>query len=213
MRHRSNQALASQERNPDPPEDDAPPPRRRLLIGWGTAIAALTVSTAALALIIWLARFPVAQFFLSSALAERGVEADFQVTELDFSHAVLNGVRVGAADAPDVSIARVAAAWDWNGLSPQLRSIRFVDPRLHLRMDNRGRVSAGALDHVGGAPSGRRMQISRFELIVERGLIEIEAPFGPLIADVRANGVLGDSFSAIGELRAMTSAPRGYAIQ
>src|SRR6185295_1340061 len=127
MRHRSNQALASQVRNPDPPEDDAPPPRRRLLIGWGTAIAALTVSTAALALIIWLARFPVAQFFLSSALAERGVEADFQVGELDLSHAVLHGVRVGAADASDVSIATLIATWGWNGLAPQLQSVRLLE--------------------------------------------------------------------------------------
>ncbi len=213
MTHRSNQALASQERNSDPPEDDAPSPRRGLLIGWGTALAALAVSTAALALVVWMARFPIAQFFLSSALAERGVEADFQVGALEADRIVLNGVRVGSAEAPDASIATVIATWSWRGLSPEVRSVRLVEPRLRLRMDNHGRVSAGALDHVGGAPSGKRMQIPPLELVIDHGVLEIDAPFGPLTADVRASGVIGADFTATGVLRPITSARRGYAIQ
>ena len=180
MAHRSNQAVASQERNRDPPEDELPPPRRRLLIGWGTALAALAVSTAALAAVIWFARFPIAQFILSSALAERGVEADFRLSTLDFGQAVLNDVRVGSAEAPDASVTRVEANWDWNGLAPALRSVRFVEPHLHLRLDNGGHVSAGALDHVGGSPSGHRAQIPHLDVTIERGVLQIDAPFGPL---------------------------------
>ncbi|MBS0385951.1 MAG: YdbH domain-containing protein [Proteobacteria bacterium] len=209
--NRSDQAVASQERNLRPPEDDAPPPRR-LLIGWGTAVAALAVSTAALGFVLWLARFPIAQFFLSSALAERGVEADFQVVQLDFGHIVLNGVRIGSAQAPDASIATVTAAWDWRGLAPSVRSLRFVEPRLRLRLDNRGRLSAGALDHVGGAPSGHRPQVPELEVVVERGVLQVDAPFGPLVADVSAHGVLGEDFSALGRLRPITGARRNYAI-
>jgi translocation and assembly module TamB len=213
MAHRSNQAVASQERNPNPLEDELPPPRRRLLIGWGTALAALAVSTAGLAAVIWFARFPIAQFILSSALAERGVEADFRLSTLDFGQAVLNDVRVGSAEAPDASIARVEANWDWSGAVPILRSVRFVEPHLRLRLDNSGHVSAGALDHVGGSPSGRRVQIPRLNVTIERGVLQINAPFGPLVADVRAQGTLGSNFSATAQLRETTSARRGYALQ
>lgn len=212
MANRSNQAIASQERNPDPPEDEAPLTRGRLLIGWATALAALALSTAALAAVIWFARFPIAQFLLSSALAERGVEADFRLAALDFRHVVLNDVKVGSTGAPDASIASVEASWDWNGLAPALHTVRFVEPRLRLRLDNRGHVSAGALDHVGGSPSGRRPQIPRLRMIVERGVLQLDAPFGPLIADMRADGTLGADFSATARLRDTTSARRGYAL-
>jgi len=212
MADRSTQTLASQERNPDPPEDEAPLPRRHLLIGWGTALAALAVSTAALAAVIWFARFPIAQFILSSALAERGVEADFRLSTLDWGQAVLNDVRVGAADAPDASVSRVEARWDWNGLAPTLRAVTFVEPRLRLRLDNRGHVSAGALDHVGGTPSARRAQIPRLDVTIERGVLQIDAPFGPLIADMHADGTLGSDFSATARLRPTTSARRDYAL-
>ena len=212
MTHRSNQAVASQERNP---AEHTPPPRqhRRLLIGWGTALAALAVSTAALGLVVWLARFPIAQFILSSALAERGVEADFQVASLDLEHATLNEVRVGSAGAPDVSVRQIDLRWDWNGLAPSLRALRFVEPHLRLRLDDNGRVSAGALDHVGGAPSGQRPHIPRLSLTIERGALQLDAPFGPLIADVQANGTFGDDFTASARLRQTTSARRDYALQ
>lgn len=213
MAHRSNQAVASQERNRDPLEGELPAPRRRLLIGWGTALAALAVSTAALAAVIWFARFPIAQFILSSALAERGVEADFRLSTLDFGQAVLNDVRVGSAEAPDASVARIEVRWDWDGLAPTLRSVGFVEPHLRLRLDNSGRVSAGALDHVGGSPSGRRAQIPHLEVTIERGVLQIDAPFGSLVADMRAQGTLGSNFSATARLRETTSARRGYALQ
>ncbi|MBI3437250.1 MAG: hypothetical protein HY054_01105 [Proteobacteria bacterium] len=212
MAERANQALASRERNPDPPEDEAPPPRGRWLIGWGTALAALLVSTAALAAIFWFARFPIAQFLLSSALAERGVEADFRLSTLDWNQIVLSDIRVGSVEAPDASAARIEARWDWNGLTPTLRALTFVEPHLRLRLDNGGHVSAGALDHVGGSPSGHRAQIPRVRVTIERGVLQLDAPFGPLIADMHGDGALGSDFAGAARLRDTTSARRGYAI-
>ncbi|MFZ2031338.1 MAG: YdbH domain-containing protein [Vitreimonas sp.] len=170
------------------------------------------MSTTALVVVIWFARFPIAQFILSSALAERGVEADFRLSALGLGEAVLSDVRVGSPGAPDASIPRVEVQWDWNGLAPTLRAVRFVDPHLRLRLDNRGRVSAGALDHVGGAPSAHRTQIPRLKLTIERGVLEIDAPFGPLVADMRSNGTLGSDFLATAQLRETTSARHGYAV-
>src|SRR5690349_17805521 len=79
MQHRSNQAVASQDgQAPQQPELGSKP-RRRWLIGWTTALAALGVSLAALALFAWLTRNSIAEFMIGAALADRGAEADFQV--------------------------------------------------------------------------------------------------------------------------------------
>ncbi|HYD71556.1 MAG TPA: hypothetical protein VEF55_00350, partial [Candidatus Binatia bacterium] len=150
MAHRSNQAVASQEQ--PAPQPDAPQPARRFLIGWTTALAALGVSTAALAVAVWLMRFPIAEFMLSAALAERGAEADFEIINLDLGHIVLRNVRFGAETAPDASIERVEARWRWAGLTPRLERLRVISPHLRVRLTREGRVSLGALDRMRSAP-------------------------------------------------------------
>jgi translocation and assembly module TamB len=197
MAHRSNQAVASQDQAaPQEPQDD-PPPRRRFLIGWATALAALGVSSVLIGGGIWLARFSIAELLIGAALAERGADADFDVVALDLNHAVLNGVRFGAETAPDAAIAVVEARWGWRGLVPELRAVRLIEPRLRLRLDGAGRVSAGALDHIQGRPSARRTSIPVIRLDIVDGQALIEAPFGALEASFRADGVLGQDFTAL----------------
>ncbi len=195
MAHRSNQAVAEQGEAQAPP--DEPPHPRRLLIGWTTALAAFGVSTGLLALGLWLVRLPIAEFFIAAALADRGAEADFQVVDLDFDGATLSNVRFGAETSPDAVIATLEAHWDWQGLTPHLQALRILEPRIRLRLDQTGRVSAGALDRISGPPSARRPALPRIELEIIDGQALIEAPFGALTAEFQAAGALGRDFSAL----------------
>jgi len=212
MAHRSNQAVASQEQ-PGPQTPDDPPPARRLLVGWTTALLALGVSTAALALAIWLLRFPIASFFIEAALAERGTEADFQIVTLDLDRAVVANVRFGSETSPDAEIRSVEALWRWSGLSPHLTGVRVASPRLRLRIDPAGRVSAGSLDRLGrGPPGGRRPSLPEIGVEISDGALTVEAPFGQLAGEFAGAGVLGRDFTATATIEETSSGDDAHSL-
>lgn len=216
MAHRSNQVVASQDRAaPQTPPEDAPPPARHILVGWATALAALAVSTGLLAGGIWLVRFSVAEFMIGAALAERGAEAEFEVTQLDFGGATLSQVRFGSETSPDAILPTVEARWRWTGLVPRLHTLRLVDPRLRLRLDQNGRLSAGALDNLrgGGRPSRRRPAIPRLDLEIVGGQALIEAPFGTLTAMFQSDGVIGSDFAGSAQIAPTDRASDAYALE
>jgi hypothetical protein len=214
MAHRSNQAVASQEPPaPHPPENEQPRPARRLLIGWTTALAALGASTAVLALAVWLLRFPIAEFMLGAALAERGAEADFDVAGLDLGGAVLTDIRFGAETEPDAAVERIEARWEWVGVSPRLRSVRLVSPHVRIRLAPNGEVSMGALSRMRGTPGPRRPAIPAIELEIENGTASIEAPFGALDAVFQGEGTLGRDFAATARIAETSRAQAGYALE
>lgn len=211
MAHRSNQAVASQDRAPN--SVDQPPPPRRFLIGWATALAALGVSTLLVGLSLWLARLPLADLVLSAALSERGLDADFQVVELDLNRAVLTDVRFGSEASPDVSVQRVDVHWRWSGFSPAIELVRLTEPHVRLRLDRNGALSAGSLSRLEpGPPSRRRPSLPKFMLEISGGQAVIEAPFGPLVAAFNGSGRLGEDFSAVARLPDTTYRGDAYAL-
>lgn len=178
------------------------------------ALGALGISLLLLAAGLWFVRYSIASFMLGAALSERGADADFQFVNLDLNSAALANVRFGSETSPDATIPLVEARWRWNGLTPRLYFLRVVRPRLHLRMDEGGRVSAGSLEHLGGgAPGRRRPSIPAIELEILEGEALIDAPFGALTATLQSSGTLGEDFSARAEI-ARTSRPgRDFALQ
>ena len=212
MAHRSNQAVASQERElKQPPED--PPTPSRVLASWSMALGALGISLILLGGGIWFVRHSIASFMLGAALSERGADADFEFVNLDLSGAALANIRFGSETSPDATIPLIEARWRWNGLSPQLHFLRIVRPRLHFRMDEGGRVSAGSLEHLGGsAPGRRRPSIPAIELEILEGQALIDTPFGPLNATLQSSGTLGEDFSATGQIVRTTHAGQAYAL-
>lgn len=212
MAHRSNQAVASQDQAlPQPPEDSPPP--RRLLIGWTTALLALGVSTALVAAGVWLVRMPLAEFMIGQALSERGTEADLRVVNLNFERITISEFRIGAPDAPDVDVARIEAHWEWRGLTPRLQAVRVIEPKLRLRVDREGHVSAGALDRFeADAGPARRPSIPRLELEIVDGSAEIAAPFGALIATFESQGTIGEDFTAAARIANTTQSDANYAL-
>lgn len=183
-------------------------------MGWATAIAALGVSSGLLAGGLWLVRLSLAEFFLSSALSERGVDADFDVAELSLTSGVLTDVRFGAAEDPDASAERIEATWEWSGLTPRLTGLRLISPKARLRMDSSGRVSAGTLQRFSGGASRTRPRFPEIDFAIEDGELRLEAPFGALDTTVRAGGVIGRDFALVAELpRTDAQGGDGYALR
>ena len=194
MAHRSNQAVASQEKAAPSPE--GAPTILRQLAGWATAFAALGVATGLLGGALWLVRFSVAEFFIGAALSERGVDADFEIVALDLNAATLTGIRVGDEALPDAEIERIEVQWRWRGLRPALSEVRFVEPVLNLSLLPDGRISAGSLQRISGEPGAARLRMPAIKLKIERGLLRVTAPKGRLEASVEGDGVLGRNFAA-----------------
>jgi translocation and assembly module TamB len=178
------------------------------------ALAALVVSLVLVAGGLWLVRYSIASFMIGAALAERGAEADFEVINLDLNSAALANVRFGSETSPDASIPLIEARWRWRGLSPRLYFLRIVRPRLHLRVDEAGRMSAGALDRIGGGTPGRRRPgLPQIELEILEGQAVIDAPFGALTATLAGSGTLGQDFSAIGRIERTSRSGQTYALE
>ena len=212
MAHRSNQAVASQEHPAPLPDGEAPQRPRRFLIGWTTALAALGVSTAALAVALWLMRFPIAEFMINAALAERGAEADFEIINFDLGRIVLRDVRFGAETDPDASIDRIEASWRWAGIAPRLERMHVVSPHVRVRLTPEGQVSLGALDRIRSEPAARRFSIPAIALEIEDGRALILAPFGDVHATFEGNGRLGADFSGAGRIAETSHAGEPYGL-
>ncbi|MBL8558651.1 MAG: YdbH domain-containing protein [Hyphomonadaceae bacterium] len=162
---------------------------------------------------LWLARLPLADLVLSAALSERGLDADFQVVELDLNRAVLTDIRFGSEASPDASVQRIDVHWRWTGLSPAIELVRLTEPHVRLRLDRSGAISAGSLSRLEpGPPSRRRPSLPRVRLEISGGQAVIEAPFGPLVAAFNGSGRLGEDFSAVARLPDSTYPGDAYAL-
>ncbi len=207
MTQTSDQGIA------DTPQIEPPPSGRRLLVGWTTALAALGVSTALVAFGVWLIRLPLADFILGAALSERGVDADFDVVELELDHITLANAVVGAEENPDAAVSSVEAHWSWQGLTPRLESVRIVEPQLRLSLDAGGRVTMGALSGLRREGRARRPSIPAIALTIEDGSALIDAPFGAMTATYVANGTIGEDFSAEAQIAPTTLTDGGYSVR
>lgn len=93
------------------------------------------------------ARRSLAERWLLAQLAARGVSpASLVVTRLDRHGIEVRDLVLGAADAPDLVVASVGAAWSLDGLrAGRLDSLRIASPRLRGALGDGGLV-LGALD-------------------------------------------------------------------
>ena len=206
MAHRSNQAVASQERTPAAPAE--PPPPRRYLIGWATAFAALTVSTTLVAAGVWLARIPLAKFMIGAALSERGAEAAWRFSAgictgwcSPTSAPIQAGAAISAVEA--LALARVRAAAR-SGAAHGTAAAAAAGPRRmgvgrSARQQRRPAQRAPA-HRTADRTGGRRRRRP------DRGAVR--PPEGAFSA-----GRIGEDFSAVGRIAETSRPGQVYALE
>lgn len=212
MSHRSNQAVASQ--GQDVPPDPSSPELRRRPTARTVALSVVGAGAVIFVSGLWFLRIPIAEAFVKSALADRGVASDFKIINLDFSRADIAAIRLGPEEAPDATIGAASLTFRWEDWRPEVTAVRLAQPRVRVRLDPGGRISLGSVDRAltGGQPATRRPALPGIRLDIDDGQALIEAPFGALTAAFHAEGVLGRDFSALAELPATTRARAGYGL-
>jgi hypothetical protein len=91
--------------------------------------------------------------------------------------------------------------------------MRLVEPRVRLRVDQIGRVSAGSLDQFGrGAPGRRRLALPAMDLEIIDGVLMVEAPFGALNGVFEGSGRLGRDFTGSARIAQSSRRAGDYAL-
>jgi len=165
----------------------------RVLRATGIAAALLLLALALAAAVGYARRVPLAERLLLDRIASLGVSpAALHVTGLDARGISIADLVIGAAEAPDLKIAVIAASWSLAGLREgRLDSLHVSG--VELRGTQRdGRLSLGALDALlaGEASADAAPALPASEIAIEAARVRIETPQG------LATGTLGGSLQS-----------------
>lgn len=134
--------------NPESSRDTEPLSERHYLRMAARIAAMFAIALLILAALLYLMRRPVAAWLMEYYLRGHGIESAVTIERLDFYHAAAK-VRLGAAEAPDLAIQRIAIGFDWQGLSPHIVSLDLDKPILRSRY-NGHTLSFGVLQNLIG---------------------------------------------------------------
>ncbi|TPW03875.1 MAG: hypothetical protein FD124_2825 [Alphaproteobacteria bacterium] len=143
----------------------------------------------------WFYRIPIADAVARSALADMGLEADFEITRLDLGGASLRRVRVGLENNPDLAAASADMRLGWGLSGPKLTSVRLVEPALRLSI-GAGGLSLGSLDKLRRTASGGANELPAIAVEIIDGRALIATPYGAIPATFSSKGRLTRDFTA-----------------
>lgn len=174
------------------------------------ALIAASAFGLALAGAAWALRVPIAGSVLRGWLGGSGVDSAFEIERLSLTSAELSAVTLGAAGRPDFEADRLDVRLVWSPM-PRVAAVHLINPHLRVRMSEGG-VSLGALDALLPARDGpaRPVRLPALGLEIVDGRIDIDTPYGALLATADASGTVGRDFSARIRLPP-TSSQRGMA--
>lgn len=180
-------------KEPTPP--GLSPTRRRLRLAVGVAgVSILAVAGAA-----WVFRMPLADHFARNALADMGLDADFEITRVDLGGAGVRTLRIGPVASPDVAADTADLRLGWGLTGPKLSGIRLVEPVLRVTVSEKG-VSLGSLDRIQSAGDGGAGRLPDMTIEIVDGRVLVATPYGLLPATVSSQGRLTRDFTAAVDL-------------
>ena len=179
----------------EPTRPDRPPARRRLRIVAGVAGVSMLAAAGA----AWFFRVPMADHLARNALADMGLDADFEIARFDLGGAGLRALRVGAETSPDFVAQSADIRVGWALTGPKLVGLRLVEPALRVSISEKG-LSLGSLDRLQSAGDGGTGRLPDMSIDIVDGRLLIATPFGVLPATVATQGRLTSDFTAAVEL-------------
>lgn len=138
--------------------------------------------------LIWATRGRLAQRFVTDTLRVRGVPARATIETIGPGGLIARDLALGNPAHPDLTAARADIAFGWTGLVPHLAAVRLVRPVLHARIDAKGRITLGTLDHLRAPPDGTPGRLPDLGLAIDEGQLILATPYGPLTGSLSGNG-------------------------
>jgi hypothetical protein len=182
--------------------DEPPTPRRRRRIGLWAALVVLLLVLAALGA-AWINRKQIADNWIGSQLASRGINATYQIERIGGRRQVLRNLVVGDPRHPDLTVEQAEVFVRLRFGFPAISEVRLVRPRLYGTYRN-GKLSFGALDPLIFTGEKKPFEFPDFALRVTDGRALLESDYGPIGLKLTGDGHLRGGFA--GELAA--TAPR-----
>lgn len=172
------------------PQVDSPPRRR-----WRMRVALVAGSVAGVALLgVWTQRKPIAEGYVNSELAERGVRARYEIEDLGFNHQRLTNVVIGDPRNPDLTaqIIDLNITIGFSGATLQAVSARGLRVRGRL-VD--GKLSLGEIDKLLPPPTGAPFTLPDIVAGLSDARMRLETPAGVIGLKLDGAGRLSDGFS------------------
>ncbi len=174
--------------------ENAPPPKRRirrLLFKkrWMTAAAVTALVT-----VVWLAREPIADRFISDELGNRGVAARYRIDAIGFRSERLSNVVIGDPANPDLTAKNVEVLLGYGWSGPYVTEIRADGVRLYGKFVG-GRLSFGALDKFRDPTSTDPFALPDLAVVLRDARARVETPWGDVGAALNGGGNLRRDFT------------------
>jgi hypothetical protein len=152
---------------------------------WPRVLLALLLLLLVALAVLWLARKPIASGYVDRFLAEKGVQARYEVADLGLGRQRLVNVVLGDPRDPDL-VADWLEARTLVGLNgAQLTGVRGGRVRLRARLVD-GRLSFGSIDRLLPPPSGKAFALPALDVNVADARVRLETPYG--VAGLRVSG-------------------------
>lgn len=160
--------------------------RNMALIG----AAALVSSTAVIA---WFYRADIVTRFVDSALAERGVPAQYSIEHVGIGRQKLRNVIIGDPAAPDLVIDTMEISLALGLDGPRIAAVAVDGVMLRGRLSDTG-LSFGAVDRLIPADDGTPFELPDMHLSVRRASVALTSPWGNIGIGASGSGELAKRF-------------------
>lgn len=144
--------------------------------------------------LLWIQREPITHSYVDDALAERGVDARYRISDFGFREQTLEDLVIGDPSRPDLVAERVKLRFGWDGFAPTLRMVRAEGVRLKASVKD-GRLALGQLDRLMPAPSDQPFTLPDLHVVLRDARVRLDTPAGQLGIAVDGAGNLASGFS------------------
>lgn len=187
--------------------DSEPEPFR----GWRwkyTIFAAVIVLFAVLILVAWAQRNSIADRFVQSELASRGIRATYTIDQIGFRTQRIRNLVIGDPARPDLTADEVEVDVALNFSGANLRDVRAKGISLRGRYAD-GELSFGELDKFADPTSKEPFEWPDIGLDIKDAKARIETPWGNIGVGLNGRGLLRNQFAARLSLRSTAIAAGG----
>jgi translocation and assembly module TamB len=157
-------------------------------IASGSAITLLLIGTG-----LWLAREPIADSFIASELADRGVQGRYEITRIGPRRQRLANLVIGDPKRPDLVVKFLELDLGWGLSGPYIERLQASGVRLRGKLDG-GSLQLGQVGRLLEGGEGKP-ELPIWTAVIEDAEAEIASEYGTFVFGLDGRGPLQSGFS------------------